>query len=315
MASPGTAHPRETWMEWLRVEKRYPETTLDAYGRDFDGWAAHLERAGCPLEAASRHEFRGWLAELAEAGLARSSIARKVSSIRNFYRYGLRSGLYPSIDPSFMKPPRQPATIPRAVSEADAGQLIDAIRAMKGPDWAKTRDVAVLSLLYGCGLRISEALGLKRGDAPLGPWLRITGKGGKTREVPVIDAVRFAVDAWLEQSPFDRGPDGPLFFSSRGGPLNARAVQRLMEGLRAGLGLDDHATPHALRHAFATHLLAGGGDLRAIQSLLGHASLGTTQRYTAVDTAQLVDVHQATHPRAGRAGSNRQSGKRESGRS
>ena len=301
MASPGSASPRQAWMDWLRVEKRYPDTTLDAYGRDFDGWAAHLDRAGCPLDKPTKHEFRGWLAGLAEDGLARSTIARKVSSIRNFYRYGLRSGLYPSVDPSFMKPPKRPATIPKAVSETDAGQLIGAIKAMKGPDWVKTRDVAVLSLLYGCGLRISEALGLRRGEAPNGPWLRITGKGGKVREVPVIDPVRLAIDAWLEQSPYDQGPDGPLFFSSRGQPLNARAVQRLMEHLRASLGLDGHATPHALRHAFATHLLAGGGDLRAIQSLLGHASLGTTQRYTAVDTAQLVDVHRATHPRAGKA--------------
>ena len=295
-------------MDWLRVEKRYPETTLDAYGRDLDGWIAFLERLGCPLEKPGRHEFRGWLAELAESGMARSSVARKVSSVRNFYRYGLRSGLYPSIDPSFMKPPRQPATVPKPVSEADAGQLIDAIRSMPGPDWVKTRDVAMLSLLYGCGLRISEALGLRRGDAPLGPWLRVAGKGGKIREVPVIDPVRLAIDAWLNQSPFDQGPDGPLFFSRRGQPLNARTVQRLMERLRASLGLGEHATPHALRHAFATHLLAGGGDLRAIQSLLGHASLGTTQRYTAVDTAQLADVHQATHPRAGKRGASRPSG-------
>ena len=301
MAASGATRPREIWMDWLRVERRYPETTLDAYGRDLDGWLAYLERAGCPAGSPGRHEFRGWLAELAEAGLARSSVARKVSSVRNFYRYGLKSGRYPSVDPSFMRPPRQPATVPKAVSEVDAGQLIQAIRSMKGPEWAKTRDVAVLSLLYGCGLRISEALGLTRKEAPLGPWLSVTGKGGKTREVPVIDAVRLATEAWLAQSPFDRGPDGPLFFSSRGQPLNARSVQRLMGHLRAELGIGGHATPHALRHAFATHLLAGGGDLRAIQTLLGHASLGTTQRYTAVDTAQLVDVHRATHPRAGKA--------------
>ena len=295
------ATPRQIWIDWLVHEKRYPETTLDAYSRDLDGWLAHLEGLSCPIEQASRHEFRSWLSSLTDDGLARSSIARKVSSIRSFYRYGMRSGLYPSLDPSFMKPPRQPASIPKAISEADASQLITAINSLKGPDWVKTRDVAVLSLLYGCGLRISEALGLRRGDAPLGPWLRITGKGGKSREVPVIDAVRFAVDAWLGAGPFDQGPEGPLFFSARGGALNARAVQRLMETLRFQLGLDDHATPHALRHSFATHLLAGGGDLRAIQSLLGHASLGTTQRYTAVDTAMLEDIHRSTHPRAGRA--------------
>lgn len=294
------ASPRQIWLDWLRHEKRYPDTTLDAYRRDLDGWLEFLDGETCPIDQASRHEFRGWLARLDEAGLARTSIARKVSSIRSFYRYGLRSGLYPSVDPAFMKPPKPPASIPKAVTETDAAQLITAIEGMRSPDWVKTRDIAVLSLLYGCGLRISEALGLTRADAPLGPWLRITGKGGKTRDVPVIDAVRFAVDAWLDCCPFDRGPEGPLFFSSRGQPLGARAVQRLMEHLRLQLGLDAHATPHALRHAFATHLLAGGGDLRAIQSLLGHASLGTTQRYTAVDTAQLADIHRQTHPRAQR---------------
>ena len=289
---------RQIWMNWLTHEKRYPATTLDAYGRDINGWLDHLSQESCPIEQAGRHEFRGWLASLADAGLAQSSIARKIASVRSFYRYGLHSGLYPSVDPVFMKPVKSAPSIPKAVSSTDAFALIDAIKTMKAPDWAKTRDVAVLSLLYGCGLRISEALALRRGDAPLGAWLRVAGKGGKMREVPVLDAVRFAVDAWLAVSPFDKGATGPLFFSSRGEALNARAVQRLMEYLRHELGLDSHATPHALRHSFATHLLAGGGDLRAIQDLLGHASLSTTQRYTAVDTARLTEVHRATHPRA-----------------
>ena len=162
------------------------------------------------------------------------------------------------------------------------------------------RDFAVLVLLYGAGLRISEALGLRREDAPLGDWLTITGKGNKTREVPVLAAATQAVNNYLAACPFDGGPSGPLFVSSRGGALGPRAVQRLVEDLRASLDLPVHVTPHALRHAFATHLLGNGGDLRAIQELLGHASLSTTQRYTQVDESHLVQVHRDTHPRARR---------------
>ncbi len=293
-----TLQARQIWMDWLQFEKRYPENTLDAYGRDIDHWFDFLSLEKRSYDAVDKLIFRHYLSLLSEENLARSSIARKTSSIRSFYRYGARSGLYPSVEIGFMKPPKQSASLPKAVSTRDAQDLFKAIRALPGPDWAKTRDIAVLMLLYGCGLRISEALDLKRGDAPLGAWLRITGKGEKTRDVPVIDAVRLAVDAWLAVAPFDHGPEGPLFVSSRGGALNARSVQRLMEKLRLSLGLDASATPHALRHSFATHLLAGGGDLRAIQALLGHSSLSTTQRYTNVDTAQLRDVHQNTHPRA-----------------
>ena len=304
MASASKA--RQIWMDWLQYEKRYPENTLDAYGRDIDHWFDFLSLENKAFDAVDKITFRHYLSVLADDHLARSTIARKTSSIRSFYRYGTRSGLYSSIETGFMKPPKQLASIPKAVSIRDAQDLFTAIQELPGPDWAKTRDIAVLMLLYGCGLRISEALDLKRRDTPLGAWLRITGKGGKTRDVPVIDAVRMAVDAWLAVAPFDHGPDGPLFVSSRGGALNARSVQRLMEKLRLSLGLDASATPHALRHSFATHLLAGGGDLRAIQSLLGHASLSTTQRYTNVDTAQLRDIHQTTHPRAGKQSANKQ---------
>jgi integrase/recombinase XerC len=286
------------WMDWLEFEKRYPQTTLDSYGHDIDRWLEFLSSQQCNLDAVTKLEFRGYLRQLAEDGLARSTIARRVAAIRSFYRYGTRSGRYPDIDISFMKPPRLQSAIPKAVTEQDAIDLIAAIKKLDGPDWAKTRDVAVLMLLYGCGLRISEVLNLKRRDAPLEAWLRITGKGGKTRNVPVVDAVRFAVDIWLKVAPFDAGADAPLFTSSRGNALNARAVQRLMEKLRLNLGLESSATPHALRHSFATHLLAGGGDLRAIQTLLGHASLSTTQRYTSVDTARLKSIHSNTHPRS-----------------
>lgn len=292
--------PRQIWIDWLRYEKRYPETTLDAYGRDIDHWLAFLSSENCKFDGVTKFEFRRYLRQLAEDGLARSTIARRVASIRSFYRYGTKSQRYSGADISFMKPPRQHASIPKAVSEQDALELMAAIHKLNQPDWAKMRDIAVLMLMYGCGLRISEVLSLNRQDAPLGDWLRIAGKGGKIRNVPVVDAVRFAVDAWLKLAPFDGGAEAPLFTSSRGGRLNARAVQRMMEKLRLNLGLDGATTPHALRHSFATHLLAGGGDLRAIQTLLGHASLSTTQRYTDVDTAHLKDVHRNTHPRSKR---------------
>ncbi|MGC6485469.1 MAG: tyrosine recombinase XerC [Candidatus Puniceispirillales bacterium] len=287
-----------TWFAWLRDEKRYPENTLEAYRRDLDLWCHHLDRLGCPLDQVSRHEFRDWLAGMAAEGLARSTIARRVSAVRGFYRHGQRNGFFDTVEITYMKPPKRQPTIPKALAETDAAELIAAIDDLGSDEWVKARDVALLSLLYGCGLRVSEALGLRRKDAPLGSWLRIIGKGGKSRDVPVVDAVRFAVDAMVSQSPFDPGPEGPLFVSTRGGALNARAVQRLVEKLRLRLGLDQSTTPHALRHSFATHLLAGGGDLRAIQALLGHASLSTTQRYTKVDAAQLEAVHKATHPRS-----------------
>lgn len=290
--------PRDIWMDWLRYEKQYPETTLDAYGRDIDFWLDYLNSQNVTYDNVSKHEFRDFLALMTDRGLARTTMARRVASIKSFYRYGARSGLYAKVEIGFMKPPKAKAPLPKAIAETDAKELLGAIAMLDQPDWAKKRDVAVLMLLYGCGLRISEALGLRRGDTPKGPWLRIIGKGGKSRDVPIMDAVRFAIDDWLNHCPFDQGEDGPLFFSSRGSALNARAVQRLVEKLRFQLGLDETTTPHALRHAFATHLLAGGGDMRAIQTLLGHSSMSTTQRYTKVDTAQLIDVHQNTHPRA-----------------
>ncbi len=299
MAQPAHDTPRQVWMDWLTYQKRFPDTTLDAYGRDIDLWFGFLQKHNVNYDAVTKHEFRAFLAAMTDAGLARTTIARRVASIRSFYRYGITSGLYPAVEISFMKSPKARAPLPKAVAETDAQDLLAAIASLDQPDWAKKRDVAVLMLLYGCGLRISEALALTRGDAPDGPWLRVKGKGGKSRDVPIIDPVRMAIDDWLAHSPFDDGDDGPLFFSSRGGALNARAVQRLVEKLRLQLGLDESTTPHALRHAFATHLLAGGGDMRAIQTLLGHASMSTTQRYTNVDTAQLIDVHHNTHPRAG----------------
>jgi len=201
-------------------------------------------------------------------------------------------------DLSWLRAPRPAKSVPKPVSEEDARALLAAIFRRRGDDWTKQRDFALLMLLYGGGLRISEALGLTRGDAPLGAWLRITGKGGKVRDVPVLPAIAVAVNGYLDICPFDGGPSAPLFVSARGNGYGARAAQRLVETLRLELNLPAHVTPHALRHAFATHLLGNGADLRAIQELLGHASLSTTQRYTNIDEAHLVRLHRETHPRA-----------------
>ncbi|HEY7852041.1 MAG TPA: tyrosine-type recombinase/integrase, partial [Caulobacteraceae bacterium] len=188
---------------------------------------------------------------------------------------------------------------PRPVSEDQAAGLVaEAGLDEHTPPWIASRDQAVLTLLWGCGLRISEALALKQSDAPLAESLRITGKGGKTRLTPVLPAVREAVDAYLDALPFTVGPNEPLFRAVRGGPLKPRQVQALMQRLRGRLGLSERATPHALRHSFATHLLGAGADLRSIQELLGHASLSTTQRYTAVDAAGLMNAYAKAHPRA-----------------
>jgi integrase/recombinase XerC len=194
--------------------------------------------------------------------------------------------------------PRYRRKLPRPLSEDGARAMIDRAGSLPPADWIAARDAAVLTLLYGCGLRISEALGLTGAARPLPDVLRITGKGGKTRLVPVLPAARAAVDRYAALVPFDLTPAGPLFRGARGGPLNPRLIARAMEVARMQLGLPASATPHALRHSFATHLLAAGGDLRAIQELLGHSSLSTTQAYTAVDAARLMEVYEKAHPRA-----------------
>ena len=236
---------------------------------------------------------------MAGRNLARTTIARRVSALRSFYRFCGRTGRIRIEDLAWLRAPRPPKSVPKPVSEDDARALLAAIFRRRGDDWAKQRDFALLMMLYGGGLRVSEALSLTRRDVPLGDWLRITGKGGKIREIPVLPAIAEAVAAYVGSCPFDGGPDAPLFVSARGNAFGARATQRLVESLRLELSLPAHVTPHALRHAFATHLLGNGADLRAIQELLGHASLSTTQRYTSVDEAHLVRLHRETHPRAG----------------
>ena len=291
---------RSAWLAWLATEKRYGDNTLDAYARDLDDFSAFVATTKAVPGMIDRQIFRGWLGNMAARQLARTTIARRVSSLRSFYQFCGHRQLLDVPDLSWLQAPKPARPMPKSLSADDAKALLAAIFYRRGDVWVKQRDFAVLIMLYGAGLRISEALGLRRGDAPLGDWLTIIGKGNKTREVPVLAAAAEAVDDYLAACPFDGGPSAPLFVSSRGGALGPRAVQRLVEDLRASLDLPPHVTPHALRHAFATHLLGNGGDLRAIQELLGHASLSTTQRYTQVDESHLIQLHRDTHPRARR---------------
>ena len=292
---------RKAWLNWLSIEKRYGDNTLSAYGSDLDDFCTFIggsDIVAGETQEVSRPEFRAWLSDMAARGLARTTIARRVSSLRNFYRFCGQNGIADIEDMSWLKAPRPPRSVPKSISRDDTLAMLNAIFARRGPNWSKKRDFSLLMLLYGVGLRISEALSLRRDNAPLTNWLRITGKGGKIREVPVLPAVAQAIEDYLTACPFDAGRDGALFISNRGKPFGPRAAQRLVESLRHELGLPMHVTPHALRHAFATHLLGNGGDLRAIQELLGHASLSTTQRYTSIDEAHLKRIHAQTHPRA-----------------
>ena len=294
----GSSGNRTAWLAWLESERRYGANTLAAYESDLDDYLGYAggDAGSAPPD---RRRFRGWLADMAGRGLARTTVARRVSALRSFYRFCGRTGRIDVNDLSWLRAPRPPKSVPKPVSEEDARALLAAIFRRRGDDWAKQRDFALLMMLYGSGLRISEALDLTRRDVPLGDWLRITGKGGKIREVPVLPAIAEAVAAYVGACPFDAGPNAPLFVSARGNAFGARAAQRLVESLRLELSLPAHVTPHALRHAFATHLLGNGADLRAIQELLGHASLSTTQRYTNVDEAHLLRLHRETHPRSG----------------
>jgi integrase/recombinase XerC len=299
---------RTAWLEHLAHERRASPRTLEAYGFAVGRYLTFLEmHRGEPLDVpalggVSAAEIRAWLAHLrgGDHPLSPRSLSQALSAIRTFHRFLDRRYDTPNAALVLVRGPKVRPGAPRPVTEDQA----DGILAEPGLDpdlepWAAARDEAILTLLYGCGLRISEGLSLTRRDAPLGEVLRITGKGGKTRLVPVLPAVRAAVDAYLAELPFSLKPHDALFRAARGGPLSPRHVQATVQRLRGRLGLPASTTPHALRHSFATHLLGAGADLRSIQELLGHASLSTTQRYTDVDAAALLTAYAAAHPRAG----------------
>lgn len=295
------------WLEHMAHERRCSPRTLESYGRIARGWLAFLEThrgealtvAG--LGAVTAAETRAHLAERrgGDRPLQARSISHTLSAIRAFHRFLDRRLDTPTPGLALVRGPKLKPSLPRPVSPDQARGLIAETEA--DPDiepWEAARDRAVLTLLYGCGLRISEALSLTRADAPLPEALRVTGKGGKVRLAPVLPAVRQAIDAYLALLPHASAPADPLFRAKRGGALGPRQVQAAMARLRGRLGLPASTTPHALRHSFATHLLGSGADLRTIQELLGHASLSTTQRYTGVDAARLMGAYAAAHPRA-----------------
>lgn len=306
--SPACRDALARWLDQMRALEGASDNTVAAYATDLRDFIAFMTaHKGGPqglgaLSAISVSDMRAWLAKLRGDGIAPRSVARKLSAVKTFYRWlAEREGFEPTAVLS-ARSPRYTRKLPRPIAAGAVTQVLDTVRAGARADWIGARDVAVLVLLYGCGLRISEALRLTCADLPLAASLRVTGKGGKERLVPVLSAAREAVDAYVRLCPFPALPDRPLFLGARGGALSPRLVQKAVEQARMQLGLPSSATPHALRHSFATHLLSAGGDLRAIQELLGHASLSTTQAYTGVDTARLMEVYDAAHPRAGRRG-------------
>lgn len=303
-AAPGLAAACGDWLAWLAHERRASRHTLDAYGRDvaaFLGFlAGHHGRAvdAGLLGALTRGDLRAWLARRHADGLSAASSARALSAVKALFRYAARQRHWTNEAVLAFRAPRIPRALPRPLGEADARATLETIEAMAEEPWIAARDTAVVTLLYGCGLRIGEALALNRDVLPIGETLRVLGKGRKQRDVPVLPAVRAALEAYLRQCPHGGGARAPLFLGARGARLRPEIVQLRLRQLRVALGLPEHTTPHALRHSFATHLLGAGADLRAIQDLLGHASLSTTQRYTSVDAVRMLDVYARAHPRA-----------------
>ena len=296
------------WLAWLSVERRASAHTSRAYIGDVGGFlrflADHRAQAVSlnALGDASLADFRAYLARRAADGTAAGSRARALSGVRSLYRFLDREGTLHNAAIDQIRNPKRPKRLPRPLSADQALSVVDAA-ADPGPsasaDWIGRRDQALFALLYGCGLRLSEALSLTPGDLPpAGAPLSVTGKGRKQRVVPLLQTVRAALDDYRQACPHPLTADRPLFRGARGGPLNPGVAERQLRRLRFALGLPDTTTPHALRHSFATHLLAGGGDLRAIQDLLGHASPSTTQQYLAVEDAALLDVYRRSHPRA-----------------
>ncbi len=296
---------RQAFLLWLGSERRASPLTVEAYGTDVAAFLGFLSRhhGAEPdlnsLAAVDTSDFRAWLASEAKQGAINATRARHLSAVKTFYRFLSRRHGVTNATLTLISGPRAKPPIPKALTVTQASNVTTDIAEITDAAFAQSRDTALFTLLYGCGLRIAEALSLNVRDAPLPGaenMLRVIGKGSKERIVPVLPAVRDAMAAWLVHHP-DKAPDAPLFLGVRGARLDPAVAQRTMRIYRQQTGLPNHATPHALRHSFATHLLAGGADLRSIQELLGHASLSTTQRYTSVDTAKLLDVWRKSHPR------------------
>jgi integrase/recombinase XerC len=306
LAAADTREAAESWLDWLGAERRASRHTLAAYGSDLAQFFAFLaDHLGHPPALADLADLRAadvraWLARRQGENYRATSTARGLSAVRSFFRRLQRLGQPANGAIAGVRLPKRPRTLPRPLGQAQAEAAVanEDMDGDKAPAWVGLRDRAVLMLLYGCGLRIGEALALNGRDKFDGDSLVVTGKGNKQRLVPVLPAVKAAVEAYRAACPFPLGAAEALFRGQRGRRLDAAIVQKRVRALRRTLDLPAHATPHSLRHSFATHLLAAGADLRSIQELLGHASLATTQRYTEVDATRLLAVYDRAHPRA-----------------
>ena len=305
-AAPDLMAARSKWLSHLKNERRLAEKTLDAYERDLRQFLSFLtgylgERPAVKDVADLKPvDMRGFLSSRRKHGAGARTLGRSLAGIRSFIRFLEKNNQASSAGLSAMRAPKQPQTLPKPLPIVDAVRLTRSHEQMNEEPWIAARDAAIMTLLYGCGLRISEALALTPMDIPdsRATSLKITGKGGKSRIVPLLPLVNKAIVGYSNLCPYPLDIDAPIFRGARGGPLQPAVLQRAMRLLRSAFGLPDTATPHALRHSFATHLLGGGGDLRTIQELLGHASLSTTQIYTAVDSDRLLEVFENAHPRA-----------------
>jgi integrase/recombinase XerC len=302
--SPSLSEVLERWYLWLKEERRLSDHSLDGYRRDiifFTEFLNHHLGKSIDLKDFTElktRDFRSYLAWQRQRGLGKTSLARAMSSVRNLFRYLDKEGLAHNPAVKIIRSPRPDHVIPKALTQEDALEALKASSDLQNEPWMAARDQALITLLYGCGLRLGEALSLNVSSRPKGTILRILGKGKKERLVPVLPIVITSIEHYLSLCPFSLKANDPLFVGARGSRLNPGVVQRQVRKLRGFLGLSDSATPHALRHSFATHLLAGGGDLRTIQELLGHSSLATTQRYTEIDNAGLQKIYRDSHPRA-----------------
>ncbi len=305
-ARPDLQAARENWLKMLARERRLSPETVEAYERDTRQFLQFLTgHCGGPpgigeIADLRPADLRGFLAQRRAGGAGARTLGRGLAGVRSLLRFLERRGLVNTAGAAALRAPKQPKSLPKPLTAIDARRVVSVEGQLAEQPWIAARNAAVLTLLYGSGLRISEALGLAGTEllSPRDTVLRIAGKGGKTRLVPVLPVALRAVAEYRRLCPYDLDPQGLLFRGARGGPLNPAIVQREMAKLRSALNLPDTATPHALRHSFATHLLGRGGDLRTIQELLGHASLSTTQVYTGVDTARLLEIYESAHPRA-----------------
>lgn len=294
------------WHDWLLGTRRVSPHTLTGYMQDSGNFLYFLQDytgdtvSISTLAAIELRELRAWLARRKQEGVSDTSNARAMSSIRNLYRFLQKEHGIENAAVFNLRSPRLKKPLPKALTQEDTLRAVDGLRELHPEPWIAKRDWALLTLIYGCGLRMSEALSLSRHDVDTArDGLRIRGKGRKERIVPLLPEVRATLEDYLRASPYHSSGEGstPLFLGARGRELSATVFQRQIQRLRAYLGLPDSVTPHAFRHSFATHLLAGGGDLRAIQELLGHENLSTTQRYTHVDSARLMEAYKNAHPK------------------